>query len=120
LAVQPYSYDSNQVNFTVYDPVPTISSVTAVLNNSTQPCTANLSCQLVVNGSGLVYATTYAIQETGQSLIRTADPGTPIPWNTITTSAFSVVSPGTYTVVVTNPNQPGGGTATATFTVSAN
>jgi len=115
-AVEPYSYNSNEAGFPIYDPVPTLTNVTAVLNNSNQPCTTNLNCQLVINGSGLVYATTYAIRETGQSLVVAANPGTPIPWNTITTSAFSVASPGTYTIVVTNPNQPGGGTATATAT----
>jgi hypothetical protein len=118
--VEPYAYNSNQAGFTIYDPPPSITSVTAVLNNSSQPCTPNLSCQLVINGSGLVFATAYAILETGQSLITASAPGTPIPWNTITTSALSVTSPGTYTLVITNPNQPTGGTATAThtFTVS--
>ena len=118
--VQPDSYTSNHVTFSVFDPVPTVSSVNAVLNNSSQPCTANTSCQLVINGAGLVFATTYTIVETNTALIRAANPNAPIPWNTVTTSAFSVSPPGTYTVKVTNPNQPGGGSASAvgTFTVS--
>lgn len=116
--VQPYSNRSNQVNFTIYDPAPTIGSATAVLNNSSQPCTANVNCQLVINGGGLVYDTTYTISETGQTLIRATYPSTPIPWNTVTTSAFSL-SAGTYTLDVTNPNQASGGSATAvaSFTV---
>lgn len=117
--VQPFSYISNQVNLTIYDPPPVVSSVTPVLNNSKQPCTANLNCQLVVNGGGLVFDTSYTIVETGQHLIVASNPGTPIPWNTVTTSAFSVSSAGTYTLSVTNPSQVRGGnaTATATFTV---
>ena len=117
--VQPYSRISNKVSFTIYDPPPTISSVTAVLNNSTQPCTANSTCQLVVSGGGLVYDTAYTIADTGQSLGRAVYPSTPVPWNTVTTTAFTAPPAGTYTLNVTNPNQAGGGTATAvaTFTV---
>lgn len=116
--VQPYSQISNKVNFTIYDPAPTVSGVTAVLNNSTQPCTANSNCQLVVTGGGLVYDTSYVIAETGQALSAASYPSTPIPWNTVTTSAFSLPA-GTYTLEVTNPNQTSGGSATAvaTFTV---
>lgn len=117
---EPYSMVSNQASFTVFDPPPTVTSVTAVLNNSNNPCTANLSCQLVVQGGGLVFVTGYQIAETNTTLVRAANPSTPIPWNTVTTSAFSVTTPGTYTVVITNPNQVGGGSAsvTAHFTVN--
>jgi hypothetical protein len=109
--VQPYTDGSNaDQTLTIYDPVPT-ATVNAVLNNSSQACRANSSCQLVVNGSGLMYSTTYTVVETGAQLIRAVYPSTPVPWTTITTSAFSVASPGTYTLRVTNPNQPGGGAA---------
>lgn len=119
-AQEPYSMVSNQAAFTVFDPPPTVTSVTAVLNNSTSPCTANLNCQLVVQGGGLVFVTGYQIVETNTTLIRAANPSTPIPWNTVTTSAFSIATPGIYTVVITNPNQPGGGSASvsAQFTVN--
>jgi len=114
--VQPYSDTSNQdKRFAIYDPAPTVSSVQAVLNNTTQPCKPNLSCQLVVNGSGLVYATQYLVTQGNQSLTRVQDPGTPIPWNTVTTSVFSVSAAGTYTVQVTNPNQASGTPATVSF-----
>jgi hypothetical protein len=118
--VQPYSNTSNRVSFTIYDPSPTASNVTAVLNNSNQPCRAGSNCQLVINGGGLVYDTTYTIQETGQTLSRAVYPSTPIPWSAVTTSAFSLPSAGTYTLAVTNPNQAGGGSATVTasFAVS--
>jgi len=112
--LEPYAMTSGQVNLTVFDPPPTVTSVTAVLNNSTSPCTANLSCQLVVQGGGLVFVTGYQIAETNTTLIRAANPSTPIPWNTVTTSAFSIAAPGTYTVIITNPNQPGGGSASVT------
>lgn len=111
--VQPYSYASNQdKTFSIYDPPPTVSGVQAVLNNSTQPCTANVNCQLVISGSGFVISTQYQIGQT--NLLAAQYPSTPIPWGTVTTSAFSLPA-GTYTLTVTNSNQPGGGTASATF-----
>jgi uncharacterized protein YjdB len=119
--LEPYAMTSTQINFTVFDPPPTVVSVTAVLNNSTNPCTTNLNCQLVIQGGGLVFTTGYQIVETNTTLIRAANPSTPIPWNTVTTSTFSVSVPGTYTLIVTNPNQPpGGGSASvsAHFTVA--
>ena len=100
--VQPYTYGSNSnYTFSIYDPAPTISSVTAVLNNTSQACTANLNCQLVINGSGLVYGTTYTIIETGTTLVKSVYPATPVPWTTVTTSAFSVATAGTYTYALT-------------------
>jgi len=119
--VEPYSFVSNQdQSFTIYDPVPTISGVQAVIANSSQPCEQNEYCDLVINGSGFVYGTTYTIVQTGTSLSAAITPSTPVPWNTITTFAFSVPATGTYTLQVTNSNQPGGGSATTTvqFTVS--
>jgi hypothetical protein len=116
--VQPYSQISNKVSFPIYDPPPSVSGVAVVLNNSTQACTANSNCQLVITGGGLVYDTSYTIAQTGQVLSAAVYPTTPIPWSSITTSAFSLPA-GTYTLDVTNPNQPNGGSATAvaTFTV---
>jgi uncharacterized protein YjdB len=118
--VESYTNGSNSADLVVFDPVPAITSVSAVLNNSTSPCTTNLSCQVVINGSGLVFTTSYMIVETNTTLLRVTDPGTPLPWNTVTTSAFSVSTPGTYTVSVTNRNQPNGGSATVLghFTVN--
>jgi uncharacterized protein (TIGR03437 family) len=119
--VQPYSYISNQnETVTIYDPVPAISGVQAVLNNSTQPCTSNLNCQLIVNGSGFVFSTQYQVGQNNLGSCVAQKPSTPIPWNTVTTCAFSLPSAGTYTLTVTNSNQPGGGTvsATAQFTLT--
>jgi hypothetical protein len=116
--VQPYSSISNQGSLTIYDPPPTISSVQAVLNNSDQPCTSNLNCQLIINGSGFVFSTQYQTSQGGLCIANS--PSTPIPWSSVTTCAFSLPSPGTYTLTVTNGNQPGGGSAQATaqFTLS--
>ncbi len=118
--VQPVANVSNQnIAFTVADPAPSISSVNAVLNNSTSPCSANLSCQLTINGSGLVFDTQYQVTGQSLSLVRSLWPNTTLPWNTVTTSAFSLPA-GTYTLVVTNPNQAQGGSASAQgqFTVA--
>jgi len=118
--VEPFAYTSNQVTLPVYYPSPTVSTVSAVLNNSTSPCRANLNCQLVISGTGLVYSTQYLIVQTNALLTASVYPSTPIPWNTVTTGAFSVSSAGTYTLQVTNSKQPGGGTASvqAQFTVA--
>lgn len=116
--VQPYSSINNQGSLTIYDPPPTISSVQAVLNNSNQPCTSNLNCQLIINGSGFVFSTQY--QTSQGSLCIASSPSTTIPWSSVTTCAFALPSPGTYTLTVTNGNQPAGGAAQATaqFTLS--
>jgi hypothetical protein len=107
--VQPYSYPSNEDRtFTVYDPVPTITSVQAVLNNSASPCYPNVLCQLVVNGTGLVYSTQYEVMQVNQSVVVAQSPSTPIPWETITTSSFPFPAAGAYTLKVTNGNQPSG------------
>jgi hypothetical protein len=120
--IENYANSSNQDQaLSIYDPAPTISAATAVINKSmSQPCRPNVSCQLILNGSGFVFSTQYTVMETGANLVLVTSPGTAIPWNTVTTSTFSVSAPGTYTLTATNPNQPGGGSATATlhFTVS--
>jgi len=118
--VQPAANLGNQnVSFTIADPAPTITSVSAVLNNSTSQCTANLLCQIVINGTGLVFDSQYQILETGTSLQRATWPNTSLPWTTVTTTSFSLPA-GTHTVVVTNPNQAAGGPAAvqAQFTVT--
>jgi hypothetical protein len=113
--VQAFSDGSNtDRTLSIYDPVPTVSSVTAVLNNSSQACTVNQNCQLVVIGGGLMYGTTYTIVQAGTNLGRAVYPPTPVPWNTITTSAFSLGTAGTYTLQITNGSQPGGGSASVT------
>lgn len=48
--------------FSIMDPQPSISSATAVLNNSTQACTAGNTCQLVITGGGFMPATNYEIR----------------------------------------------------------
>jgi hypothetical protein len=111
---EPGAYFSNQnLSFTIADPVPAITSVQAVLNNSTSPCTPNLNCQLIITGAGLVFDTQYSITGLAATLLLTSHPNTVLPWSSITTSSFSVPTAGTYTVVISNPNQAGGGTATA-------
>lgn len=115
--IQPYSYPSNQNEaLNIYDPTPTITSVQAVLNNSSQPCTSNLNCQLVITGTGFVSSTEYQVG--ANTLGPCISPSTPMPWNTVTTCAFSLPSVGTYTVTVTNGNQLSGGTASATSSVT--
>lgn len=117
--VQPYSNASNRdKGFTIYDPVPTISSVQAVLNNSTQPCTSNVYCQLIINGTGFVFSTQYQVGTVSLGSCVATSPSTPIPWSNVTTCAFSLPSAGTYTVTITNGNQQGGGSGTANATIT--
>lgn len=114
---QPYSTFSNEdQSFTIYDPAPTISSVQAVLNGTTQPCTGNLNCQLIVTGSGFVTSSSYQLGSATVGIC--SNPPTPIPWSTITTCPFSLPS-GSYTVTAINQNQPSGVPAEAAgqFTV---
>jgi hypothetical protein len=119
--VQPAANYSNQnFGFTIADPVPTVNSVSAVLNNTNNPCTPNLLCQLIITGTGLVFDTQYQITSPITALSRASWPSTTLPWNSVITSSFSLPSAGTYTVVLSNPNQAGGGTATVQgqFTVA--
>ena len=119
--VQPAANLSNQnIAFTIADPAPTVTSVSAVLNNTSNPCSANLLCQLIISGSGLVFDTQYQISSPSTSLQRATWPNTNLPWTSVTTTSFSVPSAGTYTVIISNPNQAGGGTATVPgqFTVA--
>ncbi len=107
--VQPYaSFATSSINFAIFDPPPTVSSVTAVLTNSSQPCRTNVSCELVVTGTGLVYSTSYLVVESSQSLSRDVYPSTAIPWTQVTAGIFSVSTAGTYTLRVTNISQPSG------------
>jgi hypothetical protein len=115
--VQPYSYTSNQDKaFTIYDPVPTVSGASAVLNNSSQPCRANFNCQLIISGTGFVPSTQY--QVAGNGVCVAQSPSTAFPWTSVTTCAFTVPSTGSYTLKVTNSNQPGGTPASATYQFS--
>jgi hypothetical protein len=107
--VQPYaSFATSSINFSIFDPPPNVSSVSSVLNNTNQPCRANLSCQLVINGTGFVDITSYLIVQSGQTIYLDDHPSTPIPWTQVTVGAFSVPTPGTYTLRVTNGFEPNG------------
>jgi hypothetical protein len=107
--VQPYaSFATSSINFTIFDPPPTVSSLSPVLNNTNQPCRANLSCQIVVNGTGLVYSTSYLVVELNQSIERDIYPSTATPWTQVTAGVFSAPNAGTYTLRVTNMSQPNG------------
>jgi hypothetical protein len=114
--IQPDSDPSDSVGgFMVYDPPPVISGVDAYLNNSTAPCTPYSGCQLVIQGDGLNYNSIFQVVETGETLNRLAVPATAPPWTTETVVLFHPTAPGTYTLRITNPYQPGGGGATATM-----
>ncbi len=121
--VQPFADFSNQdKTLTVANPRPVVTSVTAVLNNTTsQPCRPNVLCQLMISGSGFVVDTSAQIVEPGLQLGRIIRPATAVPYSSVTTSSFTVGAVGTYTARVANPLQADGTTATvdATFTVSA-
>jgi len=112
--VQPVASPGNlNESFSIADPVPTITSVTAVLDNSSSPCGAGLYCQLVINGTGIVFDSQIQIVGLSKPLVLATFPTTNLPWNTVTTSAFKIGGPGFYDVMITNPDQAGGGIASA-------
>jgi hypothetical protein len=120
--IEPYAGIGATTNFSIFDPVPTVTGVSAVLNNTTnQPCTVNELCQLIISGGGFTFDSQITISSGNQELY-VASPQGNLPWPSFTTSSFSISLPGAYTVHVTNPSQPNGGTATATgtFQVAAN
>jgi hypothetical protein len=120
--IEPYSDLSlTSVNFSIYNPPPTLSSVVAVLTNTNQPCTANQLCQLEVTGSGFSFNgdTNMLIVEPNEMVsIATYSSGPP-PWTQLITGAFSLPS-GTYTLRVTNTHQAGGSDVSVSMTFQVN
>lgn len=113
-AVEPDSDIPQSIRLLIYAPAPSLSSVSAVLVNTNEPCTANASCQLVVNGSGFLSGsvTSFLIAETNTVLSEAATPSTSVPWAQITTTPFTAPA-GSYTLKVTNQAQPSGQPASA-------
>ncbi len=113
----PGGDQSAPANFTIYNPPPVITSVSSV-GPAGAPCITNEACSVVLTGSGFLSSSTVVVNGTALSL-SSSNTATP-PFSQATYGAFTLTSPGTYTVTVTNTDQPGGGsaTATATFTVS--
>ena len=108
--VQPVAGPGNlNQSFTIADPVPAITTVSAVLDNTSTPCAPGLYCQLVINGTGLVFDTQIEILNPRITLGRFAWPSTNPPWNSFTTTAFKLGASGPYTVLIANPNQAAGG-----------
>ena len=121
--IEPYSDLSlTSVNFSIYNPPPTLSSVVAVLDNTNQPCTANQLCQLEVTGSGFSFNgsdTRMLIVEPNETVSIVTYPSSPPPWTQLITSAFSLPS-GTYTLQVTNTHQAGGSDVSVSMTFQVN
>jgi hypothetical protein len=121
--IEPYSDLSlTSVNFSIYNPPPTLSSVVAVLDNTNQPCTANQLCQLEVTGSGFSFNgsdTNMLIVEPNERVSIVTYPSGPPPWTQLITSAFSLPS-GTYTLRVTNTHQAGGSDVSVSMTFQVN
>src|SRR5205823_5711222 len=73
--IQGWSNISNtDKTLTVYAPIPTISSVQAVVAGGSQACYININCQLNVTGGGVYLGSTYKIKETGATLTRSNAP----------------------------------------------
>jgi hypothetical protein len=106
---QPYSLVSNQDKvFTVYNPAPAVTSVSAVVYNTSNPCHAGANCQLVISGTGFMSDTDYLIKETSADVGAPTHPSTTVPWSAVSTGAFPVSSAGQYTLRVTNTNTSSG------------
>jgi len=101
--------------FAVYDPPPTVTSAVPYFNNSTNPCYPHAGCQLVLQGSGLNFNSTFQVLETGDMPTRLAIPPTAPPWTTETVGLFYPTTAGTYTLRVTNNHQPNGQPASVDF-----
>jgi hypothetical protein len=111
-----YAMPSAFGNFTIALPAPVITSVTSLYNTTTAPCTDNFPCQLVINGSGFNYSTSYQVVGNSQVPFLDAGPNSLEPWTQVVVDGFSPPAPGNYTIQVTNPNQANGGSASATGT----
>lgn len=98
---------SASVNFTVNDPAPSISSL-----SPTSALALSGPLALTINGSGFVPATTVTFGS--DNLTPTSITSSAI---TVTVPNSDIQTPGTVTITVTN-SSPGGGSATANFTVT--
>jgi hypothetical protein len=112
----PYAYFTS-TTFAIDSPVPVIASVDAdYFGQPNSPCFPNAVCDLTISGSGLTPDTVFQIVGTSQSFTYASTTSTTVPFTQITTPAYFLPSPGTYTVQATNPNTVGGGSASATAT----
>jgi len=118
--VQPVANAGNMnESFTIADPVPTVTSISAVLDNTSSPCAPGLYCQLIIDGTGFVFDSQIQIVKSASLALATL-PGTIPPWNSVSSTPFKISGPGWYDVTITNPNQAGGGIASTQmhFTLS--
>jgi hypothetical protein len=113
----PYTVPSSFSSFNIDEAPPAVSSVQATYGNTGDaPCTPNFSCQFAISGSGFSYETTFQVAGNSQFISRLQVPTTSQPWTQITAGYFVPPQTGSYTINVTNPNQPGGGSAMASGT----
>jgi len=113
----PYTLPSSLSSFNIDEAPPQVNSVQATYGSTGDaPCTPNFSCQFAIGGTGFSYETTFQVAGSSQSISRLQVPTTTQPWAQITAGYFDPPQTGSYTINVTNPNQPGGGSATASGT----
>jgi hypothetical protein len=111
----PYTTSSATATFAIDLPVPIITSAAATyFGSANTPCIPNFSCQLNLTGSGFSAFTQYQLVGTSQTISYLSTTSPTVPWTQVTSSSFFAASPGTYSIQVTNPNQPGDGSSSTT------
>ena len=114
----PYTTPSNFVNFAISLPPLTISGVQASVYNTVRPCYTGAVCVLNVSGTGFTAYTNVQVVGGPQGYSRTTTSAS-APWTQMTILSFIPPSAGTYTLQLSNPNQPDGSTASASATFTA-
>lgn len=116
--ITPYSHPSSNANFEIDLPAPAVSTFEAdYLGTAGSPCFPNFACELNITGTGLTPYTQFQLIGTGQTVEYESTTSTNVPWTQVTTAALFPTSAGAYTIQVTNPNQPGGGSASTTISL---
>ena len=115
-AIRDYSdWGPADHTFAIYAPPPTITSVYAIATGTDAPCAAGLNCHLEIRGTGFYTRTGMKLGE--QALLRSSQSAANTPWTYLKTDSRSYPA-GTYTLTITNPDQPSGTPAIATATIT--
>ena len=115
-----YMMSSKYLNWTLANPKPVLTSVKGSYGSTDSPCTPNFGCHLTITGAGLVPGSTVQVAGDSETIGLDSAPQANQPWNQATYVGWNPTATGTYTVIVTNRNQPNGAppaTAQGTITI---
>lgn len=108
---------SNEVDFAIYNPPPTLSLVSAVQDNGSA-CRVNMTCHLVIDGGGFMSDT--SVSSSAISGLNVQTYPSSLPGMRLISTSFTIHTAGTYSVTVSNSTTAPGTTSqvTAMFVIN--